>query len=73
MENYWSKWSFNTFLEAVATVDVFVASNNDVKLAETWTVRFACLKSSYCFENMKKLYLNYSYCQIFISCLFPET
>ena len=73
MENYWSKWSFNTFLEAVATVDVFVASNNDVKLAETWTVRFACLKSSYCFENIKKLYLNYSYCQIFISCLFPET
>ena len=33
MENYWWKWSFNTFLEAVATVDVFVASNNDIKFA----------------------------------------
>ena len=53
MENYWWKWSFNTFLEAVATVHVFVASNNDVKLAETWTVRFAWLKSSSCFDSIK--------------------
>ena len=34
-----------TFLDVLATVDVLIARNNDVKLAKTGTVHFAGLKS----------------------------
>ena len=53
---------FNTLLkDAVATVDVLIASNNEVKLVNTRTVHFARLKSSFCFKRINKLDRDYSY------------
>ena len=49
------------FPNAVATVDVLTASNNDVKLVETWTVHFANSKLYYRFERINKLDCDYSY------------
>ena len=43
-----------TFLDVLATVDVLTARNNDVKLAETRTVHFVRLKSSFCFGKINK-------------------
>ena len=43
-----------TFLDVLATVDVLIARNNDVKLAKTGTVHFAGLKSSFRFGKMNK-------------------
>ena len=40
MANYGWKRSFLLFLDAVATVDVLTASNNDVNFVETQTVHF---------------------------------
>ena len=37
----WMKWLFFPFLDAVATIDVPTASNNDVNLVETRTEHFA--------------------------------
>ena len=47
-------------LKAVASVGVLTASNTDVKLSETRTVRFSRLKSSSRFERTKKLDHDYS-------------
>ena len=41
MANYGWKRSFLLFLDAVATVDVLTASNNDVNFVETQTVHFS--------------------------------
>jgi len=41
MANYGWKWSLLLFFNAVVTVDVLTASNNDVNFVETQTVRFA--------------------------------
>ena len=43
-----------TFLDVLATVDVLIARNNDVKLTETRTVHFARLKSSFRFGKINK-------------------
>jgi len=52
------------FFNAVRTVDVLTASNNDVKIVETWTVYFANVKLPYRFERINKLDLDYSYWDI---------
>ena len=52
------------FFNAVGTVDVLTASNDDVKLVETWTVYFANVKLPYRFEKINKLDRNYSYWDI---------
>ena len=41
----------NTFLDAVTNTDVFTASNNDVKLVDDSSCKFAWLKSSLCWES----------------------
>ena len=41
----------NTFLDAVTNADVFTASNNDVKLVDDSSCKFAWLKSSLCWES----------------------
>ena len=69
MANCEWKWSLVVFFEAVATVNVLTASNNDVKLAETRTTHFARLKSCSCFERMNKIDCDYSYRQIFFRVL----
>ena len=43
MASYGWKWSLLLFLDAVITVDVLTANNNDVKIGETRTVHFAWL------------------------------
>ena len=48
-----------TFLEVLATVDVLIARNNDVKLTETRTVHFASLKSSFRFGKINKFDRDY--------------
>ena len=63
---------FNTLLkDAVATLDVLIASNNEVKLVNTRTVHFARLKSSFCFKRINKLDRDYSYWEIY-QCLPPD-
>ena len=52
------------FFIAVGTVDVLTASNNYVKLVETWTVYFANVKLPYRFERINKLDRDYSYWDI---------
>ena len=54
------KWSFVTFLNAVATVDDLTAGNYDVKLADTRIV----LKSSPFFEKINKHDREYVYCPL---------
>ena len=53
------------FLDAVATVHVLKAGNNDVKIVETRTVHFARVKSSSRCERMNKLDRDYSYRQFY--------
>ena len=50
--------------DAVATVDVLIASNNEVKLVDTRTVHFARLKSLLRFKRINKLDHDYSYWEI---------
>ena len=51
-----------TFLDAIPTVDVLTASNNEVKLVESQTVHSARLKSSSSFEKRNpKPDCDYSY------------
>ena len=66
--NYgWTWLLLNTLLkDAVATVDVLIASNNEVKLVNTRTVHFAWLKSLFCFKRINKLDRNYSYWEILL-------
>ena len=64
MANYSWRWSLLLLKDAVATVDVLIASNNEVKLVNTRTVHFAWLKSLFCFKRINKLDRNYSYWEI---------
>ena len=48
----WVKVIIATFLDAIPTVDVLTASNNEVKLVESGTVHFARLKSLSRFEKI---------------------
>ena len=50
----WVEVIIVTFLDVSATVDVLTARNNDLKLPETRTVRFARLKLSFCFGKINK-------------------
>ena len=67
MANYGWKSSLLLFYDAVATVDVLTASENDEKLVETQetrTVHFAWPKSSSRFERINNFDRDYSYWQI---------
>ena len=61
----WVEVIIVTFLDVLATVDVLTARNNDVKLAETRTVHFARLKSSFCFGKINKFDRDFFFWQIF--------
>ena len=61
----WVEVIIVTFLDVLATVDVLTARNNDVKPAETRTVHFARLKSSFCFGKINKFDRDFFFWQIF--------
>ena len=50
----WVEVIIATFLNAIPTVDVLTASNNEVKLVKSQTVHFATLKSSSPFEKINR-------------------
>ena len=64
----WVQVIIITFLYAVVTVRVLTASNNDIKLVETWTVHFARIKLSFGFEGINEPLVLAN----FVTCLPPE-
>ena len=57
------KWSLFFLMQYDRRSGVLTANNNDVKLVETRTVHFACLKLSNCFNRPRLLVLgNFNTC-----------
>ena len=61
----------NTFLDAVTNADVLTESNNDVKLMDDWSSKFARLNSSSYWES-KKTRPRLTLLANFITYLHPE-